>query len=53
MNGVQERIMTIPYGHEKEVFSSSLFVVLCNRLCSCMLAAVILMVFPAPAAATL
>ena len=37
--------MTIPYGRDKEVFSSSLFVVLCNRLTSCLLAAVILLVW--------
>ena len=38
--------MTIPYGQDKEVFSTSLFVVLCNRLTSCLLAAVILLVPP-------
>ena len=36
--------MTIPYGRDKEVFSSSLFVVLCNRVTSCLLAAIILLV---------
>lgn len=40
----QERIMTIPYGQEKEVFRVSLFVVLCNRLTSCLLAVAILLV---------
>ena len=36
--------MTIPYGREKETFRSSLFVVLCNRLTSCLLACGILLV---------
>ena len=36
--------MTIPYGEGKEVFRVSLFVVLCNRLTSCLLAVAILLV---------
>lgn len=33
---LQERVMTIGFGVEKEVFSFSIFLVLCNRLCTCL-----------------
>jgi adenosine 3'-phospho 5'-phosphosulfate transporter B2 len=36
---LQERIMTVGFGPDRtEVFSSSIFLVLCNRLCTCILA---------------
>ena len=35
---LQERIMTIGFGANKELFEHSIFLVLCNRLCTCILA---------------
>lgn len=32
---LQERIMTIGFGEERELFRHSVFLVLCNRLCTC------------------
>eukprot|EP00891_Asterochloris_glomerata_P000178 jgi/Astpho2/178/fgenesh1_pm.00004_%23_29_t len=40
---LQERIMTLPFGKDKETFEHSLFLVLCNRLVACLLAAACLM----------
>eukprot|EP00897_Mesotaenium_endlicherianum_P004331 jgi/Mesen1/3926/ME000209S02936 len=42
--GAQERIMKVPYGEEKEFFRHSLFIVLFNRLLTCSIAAIILLV---------
>lgn len=35
---LQERIMTIGFGPHSELFENSIFLVLCNRLCTCILA---------------
>ncbi|CAL5223690.1 g6242 [Coccomyxa viridis] len=35
---LQERIMTVPFGHQNEHFKSSLFLVLMNRLMTCFVA---------------
>jgi adenosine 3'-phospho 5'-phosphosulfate transporter B2 len=35
---LQERIMTVGFGQHLELFGSSIFLVLCNRLCTCALA---------------
>lgn len=35
---LQERIMTVGFGQHMELFESSIFLVLCNRLCTCALA---------------
>uniref|UniRef100_A0A7S0RI30 Uncharacterized protein n=1 Tax=Chlamydomonas leiostraca TaxID=1034604 RepID=A0A7S0RI30_9CHLO len=35
---LQERIMTIGFGPHSELFENSIFLVLCNRLCTCLLA---------------
>eukprot|EP00850_Spirogloea_muscicola_P011432 SM000071S21056 [mRNA] locus=s71:155439:158818:- [translate_table: standard] len=40
---LQEKIMTIPYGVEGEKFSYSLFIVLCNRVLTCAVAAGVLL----------
>ncbi len=45
---LQERIMTQPYGESGEFFTISLFLVLCNRLLTVVLAFGLLLV-PSPA----
>jgi adenosine 3'-phospho 5'-phosphosulfate transporter B2 len=47
---LQERIMTLPYGTDEaaERFKYSLFLVLCNRIMSCAVALVMLLVRPRP-----
>eukprot|EP00898_Chlorokybus_atmophyticus_P003592 jgi/Chlat1/4233/Chrsp27S04249 len=43
---LQERIMTQPFGAEGEVFKHSLFLVLCNRLFTCVTAVIVLLGTP-------
>eukprot|EP00252_Welwitschia_mirabilis_P002684 TRINITY_DN12637_c0_g1_i1.p1 TRINITY_DN12637_c0_g1~~TRINITY_DN12637_c0_g1_i1.p1 ORF type:complete len:353 (+),score=38.24 TRINITY_DN12637_c0_g1_i1:335-1393(+) len=40
---LQERIMRVPYGEESSYFKYSLFLVLCNRVLTCSVAAIFLM----------
>ncbi|KAL5229914.1 hypothetical protein ABZP36_028690 [Zizania latifolia] len=40
---LQEKIMTVPYGAEKEFFRYSLFLVFCNRITTSMVSALVLM----------
>ncbi|CAI7819323.1 unnamed protein product, partial [Closterium sp. NIES-53] len=39
-----ERIMRQPYGEEQEKFQESLFIVLCNRILTCSLAVIVLLI---------
>eukprot|EP00271_Cylindrocystis_brebissonii_P014240 TRINITY_DN35534_c0_g1_i1.p1 TRINITY_DN35534_c0_g1~~TRINITY_DN35534_c0_g1_i1.p1 ORF type:complete len:374 (+),score=54.32 TRINITY_DN35534_c0_g1_i1:588-1709(+) len=41
---MQERIMKFPYGPQEERFTYSLFIVLCNRILTCTVAIVVLLV---------
>ncbi|GJP55673.1 hypothetical protein CLOM_g14616 [Closterium sp. NIES-68] len=41
---MQERIMRQPYGADQEKFQESLFIVLCNRILTCSLAVVVLLI---------
>jgi len=45
LNVVQEKIMRIPYGAEKEFFRYSLFLVFCNRITTSMVSAMVLLVW--------
>jgi adenosine 3'-phospho 5'-phosphosulfate transporter B2 len=43
-DAVQEKIMRVPYGVEKEFFRYSLFLVFCNRITTSMVSAMVLLV---------
>jgi hypothetical protein len=43
-DAVQEKIMRVPYGADKEFFRYSLFLVFCNRITTSMVSAMVLLV---------
>jgi hypothetical protein len=43
-NIMQEKLMRVPYGEEKEFFRYSLFLVFCNRITTSMVSALVLLV---------
>eukprot|EP00249_Psilotum_nudum_P010684 c22698_g1_i2 orf=210-1190(-) len=41
---MQEKIMRVPYGEEKDYFKYSLFIVLCNRVLTCIASSIFLLI---------